>query len=167
MLFRLNSTAIAATIVIIQTASAAPPSRQYQPDVADFTPDALSGVSATLYSPHETPAPSAAPIEARAGLAEPPPLLTISVVNKLPGAISTVHVRNPGAPTAVSGNVAPGTMPAGATAAFAVPTGWAGNVQVGAAHFPVTGDMSLIEGSFLVQQGVSQFAVVDIDVSFV
>jgi hypothetical protein len=80
-------------------------------------------------------------------------------------AITTSHASNFGAPSAVSGNVAPGTIANGATAAFAVPTGWAGNVAINDASFQITGDDSLIEASFDTQGG--SVGVPDIDVSFV
>jgi hypothetical protein len=63
-------------------------------------------------------------------IASPPQYLTISVINKYGAALSTAHASNYGGPGAVSGNVGPGTIANGATAAFAVPTGWAGNVAL-------------------------------------
>lgn len=56
--------------------------------------------------------------------------------------------------------------PCTATAAFAVPTGWAGNVAIGDAVAAITGDDSLIEANFVVPPGYS-VAVADVDVSFV
>lgn len=70
------------------------------------------------------------------------------------------------APAAVSGNVSPGTIAAGATAAFAVPTGWIGNVALADADYEITDDSSLIEGNFVVPSGYS-VAVADVDVSYV
>jgi hypothetical protein len=99
-------------------------------------------------------------------IASPPQYLTITVINKHGDAITTSHVHNAGGPSAVSGNVGPGTMANGATAAFAVPTGWAGNVMINDAQWAITGDDSLIEASFVVPNGYS-VAVADVDVSYV
>lgn len=52
-------------------------------------------------------------------------------------------------------------MGAGATAAFAVPTGWIGNVAINDAGWAITGDDSLIEANFVVPQG-SSIAVADV-----
>ena len=87
-------------------------------------------------------------------------------MNSHGNAISTSHVHAADGPAAVSGNVGPGTMADGATAAFAVPTGWAGNVAINWAGAAITGDDSLIEGSFVVPQDYS-VAVADVDVSYV
>ena len=57
-------------------------------------------------------------------------------------------------------------MSAGETAAFALPTGWAGNVAINDALWPITGDDSLIEASFVVADGYT-VAVADVDVSYV
>ena len=99
-------------------------------------------------------------------IASPPEYLTFTVVNSHGDAISTSHAHAANGPSAVSGNVGPGTMAAGATASFAVPTGWAGNVAINDAGWTITGDDSLIEGSFVVPQGYS-VAVADVDVSYV
>ncbi|KAK9420157.1 hypothetical protein SUNI508_06685 [Seiridium unicorne] len=96
----------------------------------------------------------------------PPQYLTITVVNKHGDAISTSHVHDPNAPAAVSGNVGPGTMANGATAAFAVPTGWIGNVAINDAAWALTGDDTLIEANFIIPSGYS-VAVADVDVSYV
>jgi hypothetical protein len=93
--------------------------------------------------------------------------LTIVVINSDTWPISTSHAHNAGGPSAVSGNVSPGTIAAGATAAFAVPTGWAGNVavvQYGSGR-AIVGDESLIEASYVLQGGSA--AVIDVDVSYV
>ena len=99
-------------------------------------------------------------------IAAPPQYLTITVVNSHGDAISTSHVHAANGPSAVSGNVGPGTMAAGETAAFALPTGWSGNVAINDAGWSLTGDDSLIEASFIVPDGYS-VAVADVDVSYV
>lgn len=99
-------------------------------------------------------------------IASPPEYLTITVINSHGDAISTSHVHAVGAPSAVSGNVGPGTMAAGETAAFALPTGWSGNVAINDAGWELTGDDTLIEASFVVPDGYS-VAVADVDVSYV
>lgn len=59
-------------------------------------------------------------------------------------------------------------MASGATASFAVPTGWAGNVAIVDAGSAITGDDTLIEGSFVVPAtGGYTVAVADVDVSYV
>lgn len=108
----------------------------------------------------EAPAPTLAPRAANP--------LTFNIVNSFGADIYTVHNRNADAPPAVSGNVGPGVIPAGATVAFAVPSGWAGNVafvQNGGGR-AIVGDESLIEGSY-VSQGGSAAPIIDIDVSYV
>ncbi|KAI1867267.1 hypothetical protein JX265_000896 [Neoarthrinium moseri] len=102
----------------------------------------------------------------------PPPLMTISIVNQAGAPISTLHASNVGGPSIVSGiNTTIGTMAAGATAAIAVPTGWAGNIQIGLAKHKLTGDVSQIEANFVIppDNGITHytFAVPDIDVSYV
>jgi hypothetical protein len=113
-------------------------------------------------------APTKAPIVGNedVAFAAPPQYMTISVINMHGDAITTSHAHNAGSPSAVSGNVGPGTMAAGATAVFAVPTGWAGNVAINDGRYAITGDDTLIEGSFDVQ-GNSGYAIVDVDVSYV
>lgn len=59
-------------------------------------------------------------------------------------------------------------MAAGATAAFAVPTGWIGNVAINNAGQEITGDDTLIEANFVVpDSGGYKMAVADVDVSYV
>jgi hypothetical protein len=99
-------------------------------------------------------------------IASPPQYLTITVINSHGDAISTSHAHAANGPSAVSGNVGPGTMANGATAAFALPTGWSGNVAINDAGFEITGDDSLIEASFVVPVDYS-VAVADVDVSYV
>ncbi|KAI1073763.1 hypothetical protein F5B20DRAFT_597267 [Whalleya microplaca] len=101
-----------------------------------------------------------------AQIASPPKYLTITVVNSQSAPVSTSHARNAGAPAPVSGNVGAGTIAAHATAVFAVPTGWAGNVAVVPASHPISNDDSLIEASFVKPSGYS-VAVADVDISYV
>jgi hypothetical protein len=99
-------------------------------------------------------------------IASPPEYLTITIINSHGDAISTSHAHAADGPSAVSGDVAPGTMANGATAAFALPTGWSGNVAINDAGWEITGDDSLIEASFVVPVDYS-VAVADVDVSYV
>ncbi|KAK2608680.1 hypothetical protein QQS21_002791 [Conoideocrella luteorostrata] len=91
--------------------------------------------------------------------------LTITMENKNGGDVSTVHVRAANAPPPVSGNTSPGRMKDGQKSVFVVKAGWSGNIAVSNAQYkPVTGDESLIEGSFVNQFGRHQG---DLDVSYV
>jgi hypothetical protein len=127
---------------------------------------AVTGTEGVIPSTDRIAGPIAAVNIHRLEIASPPEFLTITVINRHGGAISTSHARDPSAPTAVSGNVGPGTMAAGATAAFAVPTGWIGNVAITDAHWAITGDDSLIEANFKAPPG-SSIAVADVDISYV
>ncbi|KAH8127562.1 hypothetical protein ACSS6W_000123 [Trichoderma asperelloides] len=127
---------------------------------------ALTGTEGTIASTVRIAGPTAAPNIHGLDIASPPQFLTITVVNSHGDAISTSHAHDPNGPSAVSGNVGPGTMAAGATAAFAVPTGWIGNVAINDAGWAITGDDSLIEANFVVPQG-SSIAVADVDISYV
>jgi hypothetical protein len=100
------------------------------------------------------------------GIAAAPEFLTVTVINNQSEPISTSHAQDPGGPSAVSGNIGSGTMAASATAAFAVPTGWIGNIAINDAKWAITGDDSLIEVNFVIPQG-SSVAVADVDVSYV
>ncbi|KAK7955316.1 hypothetical protein PG988_016010 [Apiospora saccharicola] len=97
---------------------------------------------------------------------EPPTLLTISLVNSHTAAISTTHNSNRGAPPPASGSTQPGTLAAGATAAIAVPTNWAGIISVNDAQFPVSDGNSLIEANYQ-NRSIEQHAIADLDVSYV
>ena len=138
--------------------------------LASPAPAAVTGTEGIITStpvggalaPNKTPPPA----DEQVALANPPQYMTISIVNMHGDAITTSHAHNSGTPGAVSGNVGPGVIPNGATAAFAVPTGWAGNVAINDGGYQITGDDTLIEGSFQVQGG-SGPAVVDVDVSYV
>jgi hypothetical protein len=66
----------------------------------------------------------------------------------------------------VSGNIDPGTLAVGATAAIAVPTNWIGNIALNDASNAITGDDTLIEANFQVAPNYG-FAVADVDVSYV
>ncbi|CAG8973116.1 hypothetical protein HYALB_00007593 [Hymenoscyphus albidus] len=95
--------------------------------------------------------------------------LVIEVINKFGKDVYTRHAHNQGGPGAISGNVADGVLKNGASAAFAVPTGWAGNIAVveNGGGRKIVGDESLIEGSFVAQAGVGSGAIIDVDVSYV
>ncbi len=97
-----------------------------------------------------------------------PEFLPITIINSHPNPISTSHAYNPG-PTPIGGKPGPGTMAPGETAAFAVPTGWGGNVAIVDSSHPVAwmGGDTLIEGSFVVPYGSNGIAVADIDISYV
>lgn len=127
---------------------------------------ALTGTEGTIASTVRIAGPTAAPNIHGLEIAAAPQFLTITVINSHGDAISTSHAHDPNGPSAVSGNVGPGTMANGATAAFAVPTGWIGNVAINDAGWAITGDDSLIEGNFVVPQGSSE-AVADVDISYV
>jgi hypothetical protein len=99
-------------------------------------------------------------------IANPPKYLSITVVNKHTVAITTAHAVAAGAPTAVSGAVGAGTMAKGATAVFAVPTGWIGNIAINEYPKNIVGDESLIESNF-VKPDNYKVAVADVDVSYV
>lgn len=133
----------------------------------------LSLTNALPGGPKETPPPS---LDKRQGLAyhaeKPrsasatgsPSQLTITVVNKMTEAVSTSYVANAG-PAIVAGDTGVGTIDTGASASIVAPSGWAGNIAVGLAQYPINGDGSLLEGS-LMDQG-NGYPVVDMDVSYV
>ncbi|OIW26283.1 hypothetical protein CONLIGDRAFT_706427 [Coniochaeta ligniaria NRRL 30616] len=114
-----------------------------------------------------TPTPAPFHIEA-AAIANPPALMTITVINKHIAPVSTYHAHEAGGPTAVWGAAGAGTMAKGATASYALPTGWAGNIAVVEYGGPrnIVGDESLIEANFKKPDGYS-VAVADVDVSYV
>lgn len=97
---------------------------------------------------------------------QPPALLTISLVNSHTAAISTTHNSNSGVPRPASGATQPGTLAAGATAAIAVPTNWAGIISVNDARNPVSDKNSLIEANYQ-NRSVEHHAIADLDVSYV
>jgi hypothetical protein len=127
---------------------------------------ALTGTEGIIASTVRIAGPTAAPNIHGILIDSPPEFLTITIINSHGDAISTSHAHDPNGPSAVSGNVGPGTMANGATAAFAVPTGWIGNVAINDAGWAITGDDSLIEGNFVVPVGDS-VAVADVDISYV
>lgn len=63
--------------------------------------------------------------------------------------ITTAHASNAGSPTPVGGPIPPGVIPNNTTASFAVPTGWAGNVAFNRANLSISGDVTLLEASFI------------------
>ncbi|KAK8854997.1 hypothetical protein PGQ11_010909 [Apiospora arundinis] len=110
--------------------------------------------------------PSTAISAQAAGVTAPPALLTISLVNSYSAAISTTHNSNAGAPPPVSGPTTPGTLAAGATAAIAVPTDWAGIISVNDAKYPASDGNSLVEANYQ-NRTVEGYAIADVDVSYV
>ncbi|KAH8691612.1 hypothetical protein BGW36DRAFT_432160 [Talaromyces proteolyticus] len=96
----------------------------------------------------------------------PPEFVTITVINSYGSDITTSHSIATGAPTPISGDVSTGTMTNGETAAFAVPTGWIGNIAVNDAKYATSGDDSLIEANFVIPY-MGTVAVVDVDISYV
>ncbi|KAH6648075.1 hypothetical protein BKA67DRAFT_695014 [Truncatella angustata] len=120
----------------------------------------------------------------------PPPLMTISLINRHGEALSTYHSSNTGASPAVSGPTTAGTLAAGGTAVNAYPTGvggsllvcraldidiyrdklWAGNIQIGLARFSFDRFLSAVEANFVVpkdHEGIHfTDAGADIDASF-
>lgn len=126
-----------------------------------------AAVPSVIGEPLATRAPAATdtPIKIR-DLTAAPEYVTINIINSYGSPLSTIHASDPAAPAPVSGNVNPDTIAAGATAAFAVPTGWTGNVALVDSTKTIEGDDTLIEGSFIYDDGYS-FAVMDVDVSYV
>jgi hypothetical protein len=95
--------------------------------------------------------------------------MTITIINSHNYPLSTTHVLCYGASAPVAGNIGASVLAFGATAAFVVPTGWTGNVAINNGNqYALNGDVSLIEGSFVVPTtGGYTVAVMDIDVSYV
>ncbi|KAI2629396.1 hypothetical protein GGS21DRAFT_222447 [Xylaria nigripes] len=87
----------------------------------------------------------------------------VTLVNSHTTDISTVHGQNIGSPTAI--NDGGSILEAGATAIFAIPTGWAGRVAMAEANIPILDRASLLEGSFMIQYGTE--AQIALDVSYV
>lgn len=97
-----------------------------------------------------------------------PQYLTISIVNSHSNAISTVHNSDPSGPEPTDlSQVEPGTIAAGGTASFAVPTGWIGNVAVVDAQYGLSNSDTLIESNYVIPGGGYTHAVADVDVSHV
>ncbi|OAA42746.1 Thaumatin, pathogenesis-related protein [Metarhizium rileyi] len=91
--------------------------------------------------------------------------MTVTVVNRNGGDVSTIHVNARGGPKPISGNTKPGRMENGAQSMFVVGGGWSGNIAVNNARYSdTTGDESLIEASFVKQFGKVQG---DINISYV
>ncbi|OIW23329.1 hypothetical protein CONLIGDRAFT_657852 [Coniochaeta ligniaria NRRL 30616] len=97
-----------------------------------------------------------------------PPLVTITISNHHITDISTMHKADPTAAQEIGGIAAPGIMARGATAEFAVPTGWTGMVAVveDSGTRAIVGDESIIEANYVVPDGYT-VAVADVDVSYV
>ncbi|PSR78423.1 hypothetical protein BD289DRAFT_493347, partial [Coniella lustricola] len=106
----------------------------------------------------------AAPLQKR--IAEGPEDLTIKVWNNHGDDITTSHARNAGSPTAVGGALGAGVIANGATASFAVPSGYAGNIAINDGNYELSDDDSLIEVSYVVADGYS-FPIADVDISYV
>ncbi|KAK8110132.1 uncharacterized protein PG998_006589 [Apiospora kogelbergensis] len=126
----------------------------------DYTPLKSCTTTVTAQAADETVSAQAA------GITQPPALLTISLVNSHAAAISTTHNSNAGAPSPVSGPTTPGTLAAGATAAIAVPTDWAGVISVNDASHAASNGNSLIEANYQYRT-IEQYAIADLDVSYV
>lgn len=127
---------------------------------AIYTPTSGVGAAAAI---------TAAPFHIdAAAIANPPALMTITVINKHVAPISTYHAHEANGPGAAWGAAGAGTMAKGATASLAVPTGWAGNIAIVEYGGPraVVGDESLIEANFKKPSGYT-VAVADVDVSYV
>lgn len=96
-----------------------------------------------------------------------PEYLTISIVNSHSHAISTSHNHYPKGPAPLSASqLGPGTIAAGSSATFAVPTGWIGNVAVVDARYNITTDDTLVESNYVIPER-GNHAVADVDISFV
>ncbi|KAI3394014.1 hypothetical protein diail_3332 [Diaporthe ilicicola] len=141
----------------------------------------LTLASALPSGPKETPPPSLEQREnsfrayhaqkpRQASVTAGPDQLTITVVNKMAGAVSTSYVANAGVPGPVSGGTGTGTLTPGQTATLVAPQDWAGNVAVNLVEkdgksFTMNGDVSLLEGSLMSWGDVGYR--VDMDVSYV
>lgn len=86
---------------------------------------------------------------------EGPEYLTVKVWNNHGDSITTSHARNAGSPTVVGGALGAGVIANGATATFAVPSGYAGNVAINDGGYELTDDDSLIELSYVVYVTIS------------
>ncbi|KAK8030292.1 hypothetical protein PG990_000026 [Apiospora arundinis] len=127
---------------------------------------AISVQAASVVTALSPSSPNTAISAQAAGATTPPALLTISLVNSYSAAISTTHNSNAGAPPPVSGPTTPGTLAAGATAAIAVPTDWAGIISVNDAKYPASDGNSLVEANYQ-NRTVEGYAIADVDVSYV
>ncbi|KAK6835169.1 hypothetical protein PG987_009863 [Apiospora arundinis] len=126
----------------------------------------ISAQAASVVTALSPSSPNTAISAQAAGATTPPALLTISLVNSYSAAISTTHNSNAGAPPPVSGPTTPGTLAAGATAAIAVPTDWAGIISVNDAKYPASDGNSLVEANYQ-NRTVEGYAIADVDVSYV
>ncbi|KAH8895331.1 hypothetical protein GQ53DRAFT_49793 [Thozetella sp. PMI_491] len=109
-----------------------------------------------------TPAP--APVSSTPAAVVNPNERTFTVVNSHTAAVFTKHDDTVGTPTSAGQPLQPGTMAAGATATFAVPTGWVGNIAYTDASNELNTAASLFEGNFAEWWGVAR---ADFDVSYV
>jgi hypothetical protein len=126
--------------------------------------------SAQIFTPGaDGPDISHAPKTIAASDVDPgPPFVTITISNHHITDISTMHKVDPTAPQEIGGIATPGIMARGATAEFAVPTGWTGMIAVveDSGARAIVGDESLIEANYVVPPGYA-VAVADVDVSYV
>jgi len=111
-----------------------------------------------------TPAPPSAKV-----VDPPPPLITISLIKHAGVDLPTKQNKTSDPVTAPVGGVPPdGVLHNGDTGLLVAPTGWEGAIFINNAQHGMFSDReSLVEGSFAVQQNVADFALLDIDVSFV
>lgn len=132
--------------------------------VVATTPVTSSKALSTSIPSSVVPAPT---ITSTSKAAEAPSVAgerTFTVVNLHTAAVSTIHDDTVGTPTSAGAAIRPGTIAAGATATFAVPRGWIGNIALNDANFPVTTNSTLLEANFVDWSGVPK---ADFDVSYV
>ncbi|KAH8657991.1 hypothetical protein BX600DRAFT_514519 [Xylariales sp. PMI_506] len=89
---------------------------------------------------------------------------TFTIVNSHTTGVTTSHDDTYGTPTSAGAVLTPGTLAAGATATFAVPVNWVGNIGYNEEGYEVTSDSSLIEANYAEWFGVPR---ADMDISFV
>jgi hypothetical protein len=109
---------------------------------------------------------SIAPADAPRG----PDQVTFTITNHHTAPVYTAHVSAKGFVDVVDGPIPDGVMAQGATAHFAVPTGWAGRLAVveDKPGRQIHGDESLIEANYVIPDtGDYTVAVFDVDVSYV
>jgi len=104
---------------------------------------------------------------ATTAIAKPPGSITVKLVNKAGVDLSSSVQHNVGASPFATGDPANGVFPKGATATMVAPTGWAGQIAFNQAKRSIKADEGVVEGSFVVQANTVDYALLDIDVSFV
>lgn len=95
-----------------------------------------------------------------------PDHITFHITNLHTIDVSTAHVLAEHSPELVNRPIATTIMPRGATATYAVPSGWEGRLAVVEAHGKFMGAESLIEANYVTPGGETE-SVFDIDVSYV